>query len=68
MRFHKEGDHQDQDSDIMVHASDSEAWQALNLFIQNVQGTLEVFVLVCRWTNSLFIAKVPLRTYVGWFS
>jgi hypothetical protein len=32
MRWHKEGDHQDQDSDIMVHPSDGEAWQALDRF------------------------------------
>jgi hypothetical protein len=34
MRWHKEGDHQDQDPDIMVHPSDGEAWQALNRFDQ----------------------------------
>jgi hypothetical protein len=32
MRWHKEGDHQDQDPDIMVHPSDGEAWQTLDHF------------------------------------
>jgi hypothetical protein len=32
MRWHKEGDHHDQDPDIMVHPSDGEAWQALDHF------------------------------------
>jgi hypothetical protein len=32
MRWHKEGDRQDQDPDIMVHPSDGEAWQALDCF------------------------------------
>jgi hypothetical protein len=32
MRWHKEGDRQDQDPDIMVHPSDGEAWQALDRF------------------------------------
>jgi hypothetical protein len=32
MRWHKEGDRQDQDSNIMVHPSDGEAWQALDRF------------------------------------
>ncbi|XP_025811686.1 uncharacterized protein LOC112889329 [Panicum hallii] len=32
MRWHKEGDRQNQDPDIMVHLSDGEAWQALDRF------------------------------------
>jgi hypothetical protein len=32
MRWHKEGDRQGQDPDVMVHPSDGEAWQALNRF------------------------------------
>jgi hypothetical protein len=32
MRWHKEGDCQDQDLDIMVHPSDGKAWQALVRF------------------------------------
>jgi hypothetical protein len=33
MRWHKEGDDQNQDLDIMVHPSDREAWKALDLLI-----------------------------------
>jgi hypothetical protein len=32
MRWHKEGDRQDQDPDIVVHPSNGEAWQALDRF------------------------------------
>jgi hypothetical protein len=32
IRCHKEGGHQDQDMNIMVHPSDGEAWQALDRF------------------------------------
>jgi hypothetical protein len=32
IRWHKEGNRQDQDPDIMVHPSDGEAWQTLDRF------------------------------------
>jgi hypothetical protein len=32
MRWHKEGERQGQDPDVMVHPSDGEAWKALNCF------------------------------------
>jgi hypothetical protein len=35
--------------------------------MQNLQGTLEVFVLVCRQTDSLLSTEVPLHTRVDWF-
>ena len=32
MRWHKEGNHENQDLDIMAHPADTEAWQALDHF------------------------------------
>jgi hypothetical protein len=68
MRWHKEGDRQDQDPDIMVHPSDGEAWQALDRFDLEFVRDLGVFVLVCRWTDSLLTPIILLYTHVGRFS
>jgi hypothetical protein len=68
MRWHKEGDRQDQDPDIMVHPSDGEAWEALDRFDLEFVRDLGVFVLVCRWTDSLLTPIILLHTHVGRFS
>jgi hypothetical protein len=68
MRWHKEGDRQDQDPDIMVHPLDGEAWQTLDRFDPEFARDPRVFVLVCRWTYSLLTPIILLRTHVGRFS
>jgi hypothetical protein len=62
MRWHHEGKHESEDPDIMSHPADSEAWQTLDRFDPDLQGTQGVSVLVCRWMVSNLTAPIVIRT------
>jgi hypothetical protein len=48
MRWHKEGKHDSEDSNIMSHPTDGKAWQALDCFDSEFAWTQGVLILVCR--------------------
>jgi hypothetical protein len=41
MKWHKEGKHDSEDSNIMSHPADGKPWQVLTVLIQNFQGPKE---------------------------
>jgi hypothetical protein len=58
MRWHKEGIRDSEDANIMSHPTDT-------VLVQNLQGTLGVFVLVYRRMVSNLTALIVLRTLTG---
>ena len=68
MRWHKEGDRQGQDPDVMVHPSDGEAWQALDRFDPEFARDPRSVRLGLSTDGLLLITPIiPLLTHVGQF-
>jgi hypothetical protein len=65
MRWHKKGKHDSEDFDIMSHPADSEAWEALDRLIQNLQGTPGVSALACRQMVSNLTARPTIYILAG---
>jgi hypothetical protein len=62
MRWHMEGIRDSEDSDIMSHPVDAEAWHALDHFDPEFARTPGVSILVYRQMVSILTASIVLRT------
>jgi hypothetical protein len=68
MRWHREGKCDSEHPDIMSHPTDSEAWEALDLFGPEFQGTLGMSALACLRMVSSLIARPAFPIFASQFS
>jgi hypothetical protein len=66
-RWHKEGVRDSEDTDIMSHPTDAEAWHALDHFDSEFARGPRSAVLVYRWMVFNLTALIVLRTLTSQF-
>jgi hypothetical protein len=68
MRWHKEGIHDREGTDIMSHPMDVEAWRALDCFDLEFAWDPGVSDLFYEWMVFILVALIVLCTLAGQFS
>jgi hypothetical protein len=68
VRWHKEGKHDSENSDIMSHPTDGEAWQDLDRFDPEFVRDPRSITLVCRQMVSNLTTPIVARTPADQFS
>jgi hypothetical protein len=67
MRWHKEGIHDSEDTNIMSHVTDAEAWQALDRFDLEFARGPRVSVLIYRRMVYMYTDVEEVQPYFDMF-